>query len=236
MKRGPKPKGKVKIIWSVRFAYAIGLLTADGCLSKDGRHIDLTSVDKAQVLLFRKCLGISTKVSTKRSGAGNLAYCVQFSDVLFYQFLMSIGLSTAKSKTITSVQIPDEYFPDFFRGYFDGDGSSYSHYDSVFKKSFRFYLSFTSASSGFINWLRAVLKEKVRVNGHLGFNRNNPYVQLKYAKKEAVRICEYMYYKDTVPCLRRKHLKIKQSMRIISGRRGDEIGRHARFRSVWGNP
>lgn len=231
MKRGPKPKGNVKVTWSPRFAYAIGLLTADGCLSKDGQHIDLTSVDKAQALLFRSCLGISTKVSRKRSGAGNLAYCIQFSDVLFYRFLMSIGLSPAKSKTISAVSIPDEYFPDFLRGYFDGDGSSYSFYDSVFEKSFRFYISFTSASPRFINWLRQAIKQKISANGHLGFNRNNPYVQLKYAKKEAVQICRYMYYGEGVPCLRRKHLKIKQSMRIISRRRGGEIGKHASFRS-----
>src|SRR3989344_7277407 len=71
MKPGPKPKGKVKLVWSPHFAYAIGLLTADGCLSKDGRHIDLTSKDRAQIISFKKCLGIETKISLKYSGAGN---------------------------------------------------------------------------------------------------------------------------------------------------------------------
>jgi len=42
MKRGPKPKGNVAISWNPEFAYAIGLLVSDGCLSKDGRHINLT--------------------------------------------------------------------------------------------------------------------------------------------------------------------------------------------------
>ena len=231
MKRGPKPKGSVKIAWSPQFAYAIGLLTADGCLSKDGRHIDLTSVDKAQVLLFRKCLGIKTNVSKKYSGIGNLAYCVQFSDVLFYRFLMSIGLSPAKSKTILSVAIPGKYFSDFLRGYFDGDGCSYSFYDSVFKKSYRFYISFISASPPFIDWLRKRLQETIQVKGHLDLTKKPRYVQLKYAKKEALRICAYMYYKENVSCLRRKHLKIRRSMRIIDRRRGGEIGKHASFRS-----
>ncbi len=230
MKPGSKPKGAVRIRWSLEFAYAIGLLTADGCLSKDGRHIDLTSVDKAQVILFKECLGIKTKVSKKYSGIGNMAYHVQFSDVLFYRFLMSIGLSPAKSKTIKSVSIPEEYFFDFLRGYFDGDGCSYSFYDSVFKKSFRFYISFASASLSYIQWLRNRLEREAKVKGHLDLSRL-PYVQLKYAKKEAVRICAGMYYKKGVPCLRRKHLKISQSMRIIEQRRGGETGRHASFRS-----
>lgn len=231
MKRGPKPKGKVEIRWSPHFAYAIGLLTADGCLSKDGRHIDLTSKDKAQIILFRKCLGITTKISTKRSGSGNLAYCAQFSDVLFYKFLQQIGLSPAKSKTISHVAVPREYFIDFLRGYFDGDGSSFSYYDPVFEKSYRFYISFTSASPLFVDWLRARISDALKIKGALGYNRNNPYIQLKYAKKEAVIISKSMYYAEGLPCLKRKYLKISRSLRIISGRRGGEIGKHASFRS-----
>src|SRR3989338_8918945 len=231
MKPGPKPKGKVKLVWSSYFSYAIGLLTADGCLSKDGQHIDLTSKDRAQIISFKKCLGIETKISLKYSGAGNKAYCCQFSDVLFYDFLLSIGLSLAKSKTIVSVDVPDEYFQDFLRGYFDGDGCSYSYNDPVFKESYRFYLSFISASPRFIDWLRSKIIQLARVKGHLAHNRNNPYVQLKFAKKEAILVSEYMYYSEEVPCLERKRLKIRRSLRIIHGRRGGEIGKHASFRS-----
>lgn len=40
-----KPQGK-PITWSPEIAYAVGLLTTDGSLSIDGRHIDFTSKDK----------------------------------------------------------------------------------------------------------------------------------------------------------------------------------------------
>lgn len=40
-----KPKGK-PVKWSPKIAYAVGLITTDGSLSKDGRHIDLTSKDR----------------------------------------------------------------------------------------------------------------------------------------------------------------------------------------------
>src|SRR3989338_8611479 len=36
--------------WSPRFAYAIGLLTTDGNLSSDQRHMSLISKDREQVL------------------------------------------------------------------------------------------------------------------------------------------------------------------------------------------
>ncbi|MFI5260285.1 MAG: LAGLIDADG family homing endonuclease [Candidatus Paceibacteria bacterium] len=228
---GPKPKGKVEIRWSPKFAYAIGLIAADGCLSKDGRHIDLTSKDKAQIVLFKRCLGLTTKVGEKNSGVGNLAYRIQFGDVLFYTFLESIGLTSAKSKTISSVAIPDEYFIDFIRGYFDGDGSSYSYYDPQFKRSYRFYISFTSASPKFFDWLRLKLEDTLDIKGSLSYNRNNPYVQLKFSKKEAVVLVKSMYYSPDLPCLRRKYLKIMKSMRIIDEGRGGVIGKHAAFRS-----
>ncbi len=229
MKPGPKPKGKVKLLWSPRFAYAIGLLVADGCLSKDGRHIDLTSKDKAQILTFRKCLDLDTKVSTKYSGAGNLAYHIQFSDVLFYKFLFDIGLTPAKSKTISVLTIPDKYFFDFLRGYFDGDGSSYAYSDPVFGKSFRFYLSFTSASPQFVVWLKAKVSDFLQVTGYLSYNKNNSYVQLKYAKKDAVLISKAMYYDKDLPFLKRKYLKIQKSLDKIS--RSGETGIHATFRA-----
>jgi hypothetical protein len=63
-----KPLKKTKIKWSSNFAYAIGLLVTDGNLSKDGRHIELTSKDKEQIINFIYCLKIrNNKIGTKYS-------------------------------------------------------------------------------------------------------------------------------------------------------------------------
>ncbi len=48
-----RPLEKINIQWSPELAYAIGLLVADGCLSKDGRHIDFTSKDLELVESFK---------------------------------------------------------------------------------------------------------------------------------------------------------------------------------------
>ena len=73
-KRGPKPKGKVKIKWSGNFAYAIGLLATDGCLSPDGRHITLTSKDLDQLETFMKCVGIKNKIGLTTGQFGRSAF------------------------------------------------------------------------------------------------------------------------------------------------------------------
>jgi hypothetical protein len=75
-------------------------MASDGCLQRDGRHLDLTSVDRDQLLTFCKALGRDIYIGTKKSGSMTPAYRIQFSDVAFYDFLVDIGLTPAKSHTI----------------------------------------------------------------------------------------------------------------------------------------
>ncbi len=232
-KRGPKPKGQAFIKWSPEFAYAIGLFTADGCVLSDGRHIDFTSKDYEQVARFVECLRLTAPITTKRAGRpdSKLYYRVQFSDVIFRSFLIGIGITPAKSKTITSVQVPEQYFRDFLRGYFDGDGSSSSYDDSLFPNSYRFYVSFMSASPTFVHWLQKKIQRTLSIKGHISRYSDADYLQLKYAKTESLVLVEYMYDGKRSLYLKRKYLKIQRTLSIIQQRRGGEIGNHAAFRS-----
>src|SRR3990167_535268 len=53
--------------WSNKLAYAVGLITTDGNLSKDGRHINLTSKDVEQIQNLANILKLKNKVSLKKS-------------------------------------------------------------------------------------------------------------------------------------------------------------------------
>lgn len=230
MRSRRKSKISIREEWSPELAYAVGLLVADGCLSKDGRHIDLTSADIDLLEAFKGCLELpGLKISHKTGGSGKKYPRIQLSNVAFYDFLLEIGLTPAKSNTIGPLAVPDPYFRDFLRGYFDGDGSTYSYQDPKFPNSLRFYMSFTSGSRTFLEWLRTETQRHFGVKGYLSFNRNSSYVQLKFAKHQAVLICEKMYYLDTLPCLHRKRHKIQSVLDAIS--RGGEIGRRAAFRA-----
>ena len=87
-RRGIKPKGKIKIKWSPRFAYAIGLIATDGCLLNEGRHIDLSSKDREMLINYKRCLNIGNKISYKNSLSKKAGLRVQLGDVLFYRFLL----------------------------------------------------------------------------------------------------------------------------------------------------
>jgi hypothetical protein len=217
-KRGTKPQGKVKIKWSSNFAYAIGLMVTDGCLYNDGRHMNLTTKDIQQAKNFKKCFDIDVKIGLKANGSSKekIYHNVQFGDVKFYNFLISIGLSQAKSKTIGAIKIPDEYFFDYLRGSFDGDGTFYSYWDQRWRSSHMFYIEFISASKKHIDWLQKELNKKLDVYGHITKTTKKICYQLKYAKKEAVAIIEKMYYNPDVVCLSCKRKKIEKALKVES--------------------
>lgn len=213
---GPKPKKIVDERWSPHLAYAVGLLATDGCMSRYTNLIDLTSKDKEQLENFSKCLGLTLFIGKKRSGHGQTAFRVQFKNVIFYEFLLKIGLTPAKSKTLGAVKIPQKYFFDFLRGVFDGDGSTYSYWDKRWKSSFMFYLGFASASKLFVDWLQNQIFGFVGTKGHVtSSGRNGTCYQLKYAKADSLRIFRKMYRTKDCVCLSRKYLKIQRMLAIV---------------------
>ncbi len=200
--------------WSSNLAYAVGLITTDGCLSKDGRHIDLTSKDREQLNNFLICLNADNKISLKHSGSGKRYLRVQLGDVKFYQFLLDIGLTPRKTKTIGSVRVPEQYFFDFLRGHFDGDGTFYSYFDPRWKSSYMFYTVFASASKNHIDWLRSSINSLLNISGHITKSVNDSVYQLKYAKTESLYLLPKMYYHKQVICLKRKLIKIQKALKI----------------------
>ncbi len=217
--RGNQKNKNYKIKWNPEFAYATGLLTTDGNLSKDGRHFEFTSKDIQLVRTFKRCMNLNgVKIGTKTSGFDDKKYPhIQFSNVKLYKELLKIGLMPNKSKRLKELKIPNEYFFDFLRGHFDGDGSCYSYWDKRWNSSFMFYTKFTSASKQHILWIKSKLKNLLRIKGSLDSLRHPekaPLYQLKYAKKESKILISKMYYKKNLSCLKRKHKKIKTILEI----------------------
>ncbi len=211
-----RPLKKINTKWSVELAYVIGLIVSDGNLSKTGRHVIFVSKDMEQINTIQHCLKINNKVSLKKSGYSERKqyYYIQIGDVSFYRFLLSIGLTPAKSKTMDTVKIPSKYFADFLRGNLDGDGTFYSYWDKRWASSFLFYVIFTSASLQYITWLRTKIEKLFGILGHITGRPPKSIYQLKYAKQEAEIIIKKMYHKPDVPKLERKFIKISHAMAV----------------------
>ncbi len=200
--------------WSSDFAYAVGLITTDGNLSKDGRHLDFTSKDIEQIENFRRILKLTNKIGLKSSGFSNKRYFrVQFGNVKLYKFLLSIGLTPNKSKTMSKIVIPDRFFRDFLRGHLDGDGYNYSYWDPRWKSSFMLYTGFVSASLVHLEWLNSEIERLYKLKGRIKFGRRA--YQLKFAKYASVKLLAKIYYKKDLICLTRKRFKIEGALDII---------------------
>ncbi len=214
VKRGPKPKKIIDETWRPNLAYAIGLLATDGYLSKDTLLIDLTSKDKEQLDNFSRCLGIDFAIGFKWNSSHDKCLRIQFKNRIFYDFLLSLGLTPKKSLTMGRLNIPDKYFFDFLRGSFDGDGCFYSYWDPRWKSSHMFYLSFSSASQDHIIWIQDKIRQFLLISGHISKSkRKGSIYSLRYAKKEALVILDKMYYNPRVVCLSRKKLKIQKALK-----------------------
>ena len=213
-----KPQNKVKIKWSPEFAYAIGLITTDGNLSPDRRHLKFKSKDRELVELFKHCLGIANSIGKKSRGyeKEKKYFVIQFGDVNFYKFLIKIGLSPNKSKTLEKIKIPKKFLFDFLRGHLDGDGTFHSYWDPRWKSSYMFYTIFISASRNHVNWLREAIFNLVKIKGHITKNINNSIFQLKYAKAESLKLLPKLYYHRDVVCLSRKRRKIEKALAVIN--------------------
>ncbi len=215
--------------WSSKLAYAVGLIASDGNLSRDGRHITFVSKDIEQIQNFCSCVEISTLIGIKKSGYSPKmsAYFVQFSHVNLYRFLISIGLMPNKSKSLGPLNIPTDYFGDFFRGCIDGDGNItvIRHPES---KHPQLVIRLYSASLNFLVWVKETFKTVLGIETGWIDESVREYV-LCYRKQDSMKIIEYIYSDQVEYFLTRKFKLIESFLSRNDGMVDmSRLGRDAR--------
>jgi hypothetical protein len=202
-----KPSKFISVVWTHELAYAIGLLTSDGNLSPDGRHINLTSQDKEITEYARDIFAIDNKIGRKSRGGSRIKkyYVLQFGSTQFYTFLLKIGLTPAKSKTLGPLTIPNKFFGDFIRGCFDGDGNIN---EAIHPESKELQLRFriSSASLTFLKWLLAEHRRLWHIKGGWIYTDKKKSVgMLCFGKKDSIEILKRIYRYKSQYYLRRKY-------------------------------
>ena len=111
---------------SHNMAYILGFLAADGTVSRNGNRIKigLSSVDRGFLESIRKELGIESSIFDYETSNGYLVSELSFTSSKIKQKLCEYNVIPGKTETFTfPTNLNKEYWIDFIRGYFDGDGS-----------------------------------------------------------------------------------------------------------------
>lgn len=206
------------------FWYISGYIVADGNLSKDGRHIIITSKDRDHLKALVKSLGIDVVVGKKaRGGSSEKIYSyIQISSTTLYRQLLNIGLTPNKSLTLKNIKISSDYFPHFLRGVIDGDGCIATWVHNTNKKR-QWSLRITSAAPIFSKWLKEEIELFFDVRGKLhtvtNKTKQNPVYVIKFGKLATRAIISKTYTSNSF-ALKRKHQKailcLQDNSRVIN--------------------
>lgn len=194
--------------WSPDMAYVLGVIYADGCLVEhvNGYHgLNITSKDFSWLERLKTTLQAAHKIGAKRR-----AHQLQIRNQQLYENLLELGLTPRKSKTLQFPAIPAHVFPDFVRGYFDGDGCVTIWQEKRWRHSLQLRTSFTSGSRGFLEALRLALETQAGLKGGSLRFGSRAYC-LQYMTGNSLRLYEFMY--DGQPdqlCLLRKRKRFEE--------------------------
>ena len=199
-------------------AYVLGFIAADGAVQPQANKIkiDLKSVDEDILLKIQKAMGHHNKLSHYINKNRTFEDKTKFYDCPISRLVINskkivediqkYGVGPKKSNTlnIRFDLIPDEFFFDFLRGYFDGDGCLSFSREKKYTD-----LNFTSSTIVCIK-LKEIIKDK------MGEDRFYLYHRRKENLQNATIICTKTYfivdllkkmYNNSTIYLDRKHKK-----------------------------
>lgn len=196
--------------WNRNNAYTFGWVMSDGCLLREGRNktawaVRICSNDRDIIEWLHNYLCVGNKIY-KQNECGHL---IKYRNTESIQFMMDNHLTERKSINMEFPDVPDEFFGDFVRGYFDGDGSIVLH-----RTRYNLYgqASFTSGSIGFLETLQKRLEER-GIHSKIykdGRTTNNSYY-LRVIKRSEIEKLFALMYQDLngAGFLNRKYEKYK---------------------------
>ena len=211
--------------WNADMAYILGLWFADGHMRIQcgGHYISLASIDKKHLENIKSVMGITNKtgvVNRNHNDNTHTCYCFSIGNKHIYKRILELGGLPNKSlKILLPDKLPDEYFFDFLRGYFDGDGHVMLGYKNYLT------LKFTSGSEKFLYQLANRIKKQIgiKVSNIIQDKReNNHSYFMLYSGVKAIKMVEKMYSYTGAICLSRKKADILKGMNRNLGCRTNE--------------
>lgn len=174
--------------------YLLGLLFADGSRQQGRMDLKLSIKDKQileDIQIRIKSVSKLRVRESKSPSSDNICKSLTLSlcSKYFQEFLDFTGYNTTKDKR-DYMNIPDEYFNDFLRGYYDGDGSS-NGYNICLFTHYKFTKHLIQDLERLYNIKPSKVYNKLKVD------------EMYFTREDSVKLYKIMYNNSSI-CLKRK--------------------------------
>lgn len=188
-------------------AYWLGFLYADGSIRGGTRNeicLELKEEDYETIKQFHKFCNNNNTIREhiiERDGKSFKSYVSSFSDAQVKANLIKLGCVPKKSLILqcpTEEQVPKEFFNDFLRGYFDGDG--YGRFDLINHKYDIVILGTQEFLTGVVK--RADLNNVADIKA----TATKVFKLVIYGKQDVYNFLQMLYDNDHPALMRKKHI------------------------------
>lgn len=209
--------------WSPQMAYLLGYIAADGTVSIGKRgncYLSVDSIDEELPSMLKKAMSAGHKISViKRRKEWNTIYRLQIGSKTVVGDLKNLGIVPKKTKRLAVPKMPQKFFRDFLRGYFDGDGSiSCRMYKRTNRKTLLLQMRvlFTSSSERILKQFNDKLKKILSISGKFRKDKNW-YRLYYYPQGDIQKIFKFLYGNKPQLFLTRKYDYFRNTIAKING-------------------
>jgi len=188
--------------WTRDMAYVLGFFAADGYITvnkRGGQFWCIQIIDKELLKSIKKVIEAEHKISirlpSKNKPNESIIYRLQIGSFEMCDDLHNLGFSERKTKSLAIPNISKKYFPDFVRGYFDGDGSiwmGFVHKERKHKTPVIF-TAFTSCSYNFLKELQNRLNLIGVFGGCIYKSKKRRFYRLQFSTLSTLKLYNLMY-------------------------------------------
>jgi intein-encoded DNA endonuclease-like protein len=192
--------------WTREMAYVLGFFAADGYVTvnkRGGQFWCIQITDKKLLQSIKKAIQsehkISTKLPSKNKPNESILYRLQVGSIEMCDDLRSLGFSEKKTKNLVIPNMPQKYFRDFVRGYFDGDGNVWmgDMHKKRKTKTKVIFVAFTSCTVEFLKELHSKLNLLGFKGGCIYRSKKGEFCRLQLSTLNALKLYNFMYNRNT---------------------------------------
>ena len=192
--------------WNDKSAYLFGWALGDGYIKDERLRFHLQKGDEEILYMFRDVMGSNHPITNtthynKQYNKQCYGSVVEFSSVRLIKGL----------KKLSYLDVPNEIFSHFLRGFWEAEGSVFWHKEKTNKKGGNLATSLSQNDNHILGYILSQLRGNGLKGGFLSLHRNN--WKLSFSVNESLSLYRFIYDKCNDMFLKRKKERFEELIR-----------------------